>query len=58
MSNEWRGYDFWKTSGPPDEDYDEDAVLERIKEDVEDENPDWTEEQVEKEVRCRFDEEE
>ena len=51
------GYHDWRTAYNPSDDYDEDAVLENIKESVEDDNPEWTEEQVKKEVKRRFYEE-
>lgn len=63
--SEWRGYDHWKTSGPPDypEDCgDNDAVREQIKESVEEET-DYdgnrifvTEEEVKEEITRKFEE--
>jgi hypothetical protein len=54
MSDLAPGYEDWRTAYNPADDYDEDAVLENIKESVEDDNPEWTEEQVAKEVKRRF----
>lgn len=60
MSNEWRGYDHWKTSGPPDypegDAEDNATILEGLKESVEEEHPNWTEDQVGCEVKVQFEE--
>ena len=58
--DEFPGYDHYKTSGPPDEpenNEDNATILEGLRESVEEDHPDWTEEQVEEEVERRFDEE-
>jgi|TARA_R110001599_G_scaffold158771_4_gene345588 hypothetical protein len=56
MSFRGTGYHDWRMAHNPRDDYDNDAVMERIKEQVEDDNPDWTEERVKREVKRRFEE--
>ena len=48
--DEFPGYDHYKTSGPPDEpenNEDNATILEGLRESVEEDHPDWTEEAVE-----------
>ena len=51
MDDEFPGYDFWKTSGPPDEpegdDEDNATIREGLRESVEEEHSGWTEDEVE-----------
>ena len=57
MSNPWAGYDEWRMRHNPNDDYDNDAVIELIRERVEDEYPEWNEAQVAEEVQRRFEDE-